>query len=264
MVIPSLKVISWNVNHRAATWSKIRDFDADLVLLQEATPAGMPDNLEFQLIAPPTSSWKIANAPKKGTAATAIVVNWNWDFESRSEINASHPGQFSIAYLPIGSHGIYFISLYGILESNFADDSLHRAISDLSPILESKAEVLVAGDLNSFRGYAITSSKKANEQAVLRHAALFERFQLMGLECIGPFSTSGPLENCPCNNPDTCDHVHTYRYKNRDGERAFQNDYVFATKGIRKKLVSCKALTDHDKSLWQFSDHAPIETIFDY
>ena len=51
---------------------------------------------------------------------------------------------------------------------------------------------------------------------------------------------------------------------NREGERAFQNDYVFATKGISKKLLSCKALTDDDKSLWKLSDHSPIEIVFEY
>ena len=266
MVIQTFKIVSWNVNHRAACWSKILDFEADMVLLQEATKAGMPDSDFFKILAPPTGNWKIENAPKKGTAATAIAVtNENLILEvSTSEIVSSHPGQFCVAFLPFGAHGMYFISLYGILDGSFADGSLHRAISDLSPIFESKSEVLIAGDLNSFRGYSISSSKTAKLRAAKRHSLIFDRFEALGLKCVGPFSTNGPLENCPCNDSATCDHVHTYRYMNREGERAFQNDYVFATKGISKKLLSCKALAGEDKSFWKFSDHSPIEIVFDY
>ncbi len=257
-LIQTLKIISWNVNHRAISWEHMTDFGADVVLLQESTPSGLPKVHDFIVVPPPTENWKIANAPKNGTSATAsVIVNTSIGCEPGPYMFASHPGQFSIVHVPFGAKGLYLVSIYGILQDDFADGALHRALSDLAPIFESGADVLVAGDLNSFRGYSLSGS----QQAIDRHAALFSRFEQFGLKDIGPFSSNGPLDNCPCNNRVDCTHVHTYRYMNREGERRFQNDYVFGTKGVQNSLVSCKALTDENPSLWELSDHAPIEVV---
>ena len=262
----TLTIISWNVNRRKSAWEDIKRFGADIVLLQEATGSGIPKKSDFTVIEPPTDNWTIQNGG--GAHGTAIaIMNVDLDFtalmpvplgfSSQGTIASSHPGQFSVVKLKVGKRDTYLISIYGILKYDYADGALHRAISDITPLLESGAEVLVAGDLNSFRGYSVSGS----DHAVERHQALFDRFSLLGLECIGPFSTSGPLANCPCGDAERCDHVHTYRHMNRDGGRAFQNDYVLATEGLRERLVSCKALTDQNPELWSLSDHAPIEVV---
>ena len=262
----TLTVLSWNVKHRNSAWEDIKRFGADVVLLQEATRSGLPKNPDFAVIEPPTENWTSHNGG--GAHGTAIaVMNPDLDFTaltpvplgfaSQGTIASSHPAQFSVVKLPLGEKGTYLISIYGMLKYKYADGALHRAISDITPLLESGAEVLVAGDLNSFRGYSLSGS----DHAVKRHQALFDRFSLLGLDCVGPFSATGPLANCPCGDTEKCDHVHTYRHMNHDGGRAFQNDYVFATKGLRESLVSCKALTDQDPELWNLSDHSPIEVV---
>ena len=56
-----------------------------------------------------------------------------------------------------------FVSLYGIWETQpgvgiYSEATLHRAISDLTPRLQAKAPLLIAGDLNVFRGYTLDGS----------------------------------------------------------------------------------------------------------
>jgi hypothetical protein len=162
-----------------------------------------------------------------------------------------------VVKLPLGKKGTYLVSLYGIFQDGWADVSMHRAISDLTNIFTSGADVLVAGDINNFRGYTIDG----NESSLRRSQAVFERLSMLGLDCIGPFSASGPLQGCPCGDTEKCDHVRTYRHMNKDSSRPFQLDFAFANAGLRERLVSCGALTDQDPELWNLSDHAPTEVV---
>ena len=259
----TLTIISWNVNHRRKTWEALKQFDADVALLQEATKSGLPKLNEMNVVAPPTANWQI---PYFGSSATAVaILNPAFEFfpvplvgvglKSQNSVASTHLGQFNIVGLQSGKKNTYLVSLYGIIENDYADSSLHRAISDLTPLIEQGGEVLNGADLNAFRGYSLSGTPIA----VARHKCLFDRLEVLGLTCVGPFSTTGPLEKCPCNSPATCDHVHTHRHMNKETSRAFQNDYVFATAGLRSRLISCRALTDESPELWEFSDHAPIE-----
>jgi len=257
-----LTILSWNINHRTSSLAQLSNFGSDIALLQEAPKLLRPEE-STRIVAPPTDNWRIRHY---GSHATAIaVMNPAVNFSSYEpvdfglggpmKIESSHLGQFSVIWIPWGRKGLFLVSLYGIIEHDFADSSLHRALSDLTPIFEQGPDVLVGADLNAFRGYSISGK----EQAVRRHQFLFDRFEMLGLACIGPFSSTGPLENCPCHLREACDHVQTYRHMNQDSSRSFQNDYVFATKRLRRQLVSCKALATENRSLWEFSDHSPIE-----
>ena len=262
----TLTVLSWNVNRRKSAWEDIKRFGADVVLLQEATGSDLPKNPDFSIVEPPTDSWTIHNG---GNAHGTAIAVMNPDlvftaltpvplgFSSKDTVQSSHPAQFSVVKLPLGNKGTYLASLYGNFQDGFADASMHRAISDLTNIFTSGADVLVAGDINNFRGYTIDGK----ESSLRRSQAVFERLQMLGLDCIGPFSASGPLQGCPCGDTEKCDHVRTYRHMNKDSSRPFQLDFAFANAGLRERLVSCKALTDQEPELWNLSDHAPIEVV---
>jgi len=258
-----LTIISWNTNHRNTSWEALSHFDADIALLQEVTKAGVPEASEIQVVPPPTANWRIQHY---GSSATAVaVLNPELEFRpvpsvgfglgSPNSVVSTHLGQFSVVRGQLGNKKTYFVSLYGIIENDYADGSVHRAISDLTPLIEQGAEVLIGADLNAFRGYSISGKQIAVE----RHKNLFDRLEVLGLTCVGPFSTTGPLSNCPCNNPASCDHVQTHRHMNKETSRAFQNDYIFATAELKSRLISCRALTDQSPELWELSDHAPIE-----
>ena len=125
-------------------------------------------------VAPSPSDWKIING--SGAHGTAVVVkSATTSFETVSSIRASHPGQFGVIRLPVGEHGLYVINLYAIFDGRLADASTHRAISDLTPILAGRAEILMAGDFNAFRGYTLGS----NKSELRRYETVFNRWRLV-------------------------------------------------------------------------------------
>jgi endonuclease/exonuclease/phosphatase family metal-dependent hydrolase len=253
-----LKVVSWNIAHRPRAWTEVVAVDADIVLLQESNPNGAPSSDEVRIIAPPTANWKISR--NNAYAASIVVLNpaieysvAPFDFESnwRRRIDASDPGQFSIVRINAGQLDVFLVSLYGVWGNGFADGSVHRAISDLTGLLESKYEVLVAGDLNTFRDHTLTGHRTA----LLRHQSVFSRLALFGLECVGPFG-SEPLVACPCHDEVRCRHLRTYRHQGKTASKPLQLDFAFATKGLRSRVVRCEVLDE--ERYWAVSDHAPI------
>ena len=169
-----LRVVSWNVNRRPSSWNLVRELDADVVLLQEATSSGLRGDEGLVAVAPSPSDWKIING--SGAHGTAVVVkSATTSFETVSSIRASHPGQFGVIRLPVGEHGLYVINLYAIFDGRLADASTHRAISDLTPILAGRAEILMAGDFNAFRGYTLGS----NKSELRRYETVFNRWRLV-------------------------------------------------------------------------------------
>lgn len=248
-----LKVVSWNVNRRPTAWKLLGDLDADVALLQEANRSGMPES-QIVVAAPPTLDWKMLNG--SGAYGTAILLmNPNLCPGTVPEVLASHPGQFGVIHLPVGDHGLYIISVYAFFRDKYADTSMHRAISDLTPLLESKAAVLMAGDINTFRDYTLGGTKAE----LRRYQLVFERLSALGMECLGPFSDSGPLAGCPCRDELNCRHVKTYRHYNRTDGKPLQLDFAFGNKALRKRFVSCKAVDD--EKYWAVSDHAPVEVL---
>jgi len=251
------------VNHNSKAWEVLLSLDADVVLLQEATAKGRPMKGDARVIVPPSDDWKVQGA--NGPAATAIVVlNSAIKFsevpirknaeKSAGGLAASYPGQFAIIELPLGPDMLNLVSLYGVIEHELADSAMHRAISDLTPMMTKHAPVLVAGDFNIFRGHALKSVKRSLE----RYKSVFDRFEALGYECLGPSSSSGALADCSCGDAKACDHVATLRWRN-DLKTPFQVDYAFGNAALQRHFVSCNALDD--EKYWAVSDHAPIETV---
>lgn len=258
--LSTLTVVSWNVNRRKGTWDTIQGLGDDVVLLQEASKTGLEAASGYRVIPPPTDDWKIAGGG--GAAATAIaVLNPDLVFEpiplaalgqgGGEILESSHPGQFTAIRVPFGTGSLVLVSLYAIWKGPFADATLHRAISDLTPLLGKGTEMLVMGDMNVFRGYTLGDG----DSTLKRYNAVFDRFESLELHLLGPFGAE-PLAGCPCSDGSDCRHVRTYRHLNKVDSPALQLDFAFGTPGLGRSMASCQVL-DHD-IWWAMSDHAPI------
>lgn len=91
------------------------------------------------------------------TLASRPVRPTALDEAEYGKVAVSHPGQFSVAEVDTQSgQTITVISLYGIWDRDdrylFSEVTLHRAISDLTLLLQEKkrTHVMLAGDLNVF------------------------------------------------------------------------------------------------------------------
>lgn len=181
-----------------------------------------------------------------------------------NDFAACHPGQFAVARLgvPETSTELVLISLYGLWHTpsgNGAEATLHRAISDLTPLFLTSPHIILAGDLNLFRN---------TDNVGQRHFdTVFSRLDAYGLQLHGPFRAPGepPQRDCTCGQGDRCDHIETFRIWRRNA-KPYQDDYVFASGSV--KLLSCFSLidptvTDFSDRTQRRSDHWPVIATFD-
>jgi endonuclease/exonuclease/phosphatase family metal-dependent hydrolase len=155
---------------------------------------------------------------------------------------------------------VTFISLYGIWDRDdrylFSEATLHRAISDLTILLQetARSHVVLAGDLNVFFEW-----DRADYDAYWapRYNTIFIRLVAYGLELVGPFGEK-PLPGCRCGRGTSCRHVRTFAYQRKPTNLPNQLDYVFATRPMQ--AVTCCAL--EDEAAWEYSDHLPVISRF--
>ena len=138
-------------------------------------------------------------------------------------VAASHPGQFAAAVVTLDGRPVTLISLYGLWEAFdgdiYAVRSLHRAIADLAPLLASRGPLVVAGDLNVWRGVG---------QWKRRYQTVFDMFDAYGFACAGPGTATEP--------------VPTYRTVAGNPK---QTDFVFAKGAAVEVRVGDVGPSDH-------------------
>ena len=147
--------------------------------------------------------------------------------------------------------GLTAISLYGLIDDGYAVTTLHRQLSDLTPLIDSElgSRVVLGGDLN------ITS--QLDEPHRSRHRNIFDRFASLGLvDCLALNRPRRPkLDGCPCAD-SPCRHVRTQRHKK--STIPWQNDYIYVSQSLAETVQGCFPLDHGDPDPWQFSDHCPI------
>ncbi len=264
-----LTVLAWNVAHRAMAWDRVRtlveEHGVDVALLQEAVPpaGGVTAGEHTWPDVDNRSAWHIWDRRDSTGRRWCSAIAWFGDTalepEERKKLweakwddaAISHPGQFAVGYVALANgQRAALVSLYGIWDTQpggsliSSEATLHRAISDLTPLLQSREPVLIAGDLNIHRGYG-----DAFDGWAAKYDTVFDRLAAYGVELVGPFRAEGTvLEGCPCGGGAECRHVMT----RPDGSgRPRQLDWVFA-RGLGD--VACEVLPIDDV----FSDHAPI------
>jgi endonuclease/exonuclease/phosphatase family metal-dependent hydrolase len=145
------------------------------------------------------------------------------------------------------------ISIYGLMDEK-SDASVHRSLSELSPIFDHKdygKRLVLGGDLNILAGRPVGSHPD-------RHQVVLARIKAYGLiDCLEKLRPHGALAGCPCKLGDDCTHTWT-KFDPQRPTVAYQDDYLFASRGL--KLTTCRALPVTADSP---SDHAPIVATFD-
>ncbi len=262
----TLRILSWNIAHTTEAWRRIGELGADVALLQEAVPP--PDGYgDLSYVAPPSSDWRCTVRGVRSFATTVVRLDDRLRFEpvatvpldevAGDSIGTSHPGQFAIARLGLDGLSVTVVSLYGVWERQtgvgiYAEASLHRALSDLTPLLQQRSPLVIAGDLNIFRGYTLDGEAYWRP----RYESVFDRLAAYDVDFVGPRGT-GALDNCRCGGAE-CDHVRTYRHQRKVDSRPDQLDFVFANGAARKLLQDCQVVATDET--WAVSDHAPILT----
>jgi endonuclease/exonuclease/phosphatase family metal-dependent hydrolase len=271
----TITLATWNMNQQASAWDylgQLRDEQgAQVALVQEAIPPAGPG--PWSAITPnpeDKSLWRISVPPdskRRNYASAVVLLDSGLSFHPQPAIPlaearydqfaASHPGQFAVARvgLPGGGRPLALVSLYGVWHQpsgNGAEATVHRAISDLTPLFLTEPGVVIAGDLNIFRN--------TNNEGQVRFDTVFTRLDAYHLRLRGPFRSSGrpPLQDCTCGQgADACDHVETFRLL-RENARPYQDDYVFTSETLN--ALSCKPVYDPEIRQRRYSDHWPVVT----
>jgi endonuclease/exonuclease/phosphatase family metal-dependent hydrolase len=270
-----VRVLTWNLAHRIKAWDRLvdiaRDLRVDVALVQEA---GRPRDAVLDTVATwPAAedrrAWHTWDRPDSaGRHWCSALVWFPWSSvqvapEVRTPLadatwdqpTISHPGQFAVGRLALpGGPAVTVVSLYGLWDTQpgkkwiFTEATLHRALSDLTPLLQSSEPVVIAGDLNILHGYP-TNGDVWMERANL----FFDRLAAYGVNVVGPFRPSGdPLAGCSCGQGDDCRHVNT---RPDPSGRPWCLDWILSN-------IDASAFTtgvlEIDPSV---SDHAPV--VFD-
>lgn len=270
-----MNTVVWNMAHKPGNWDVLKEWEelkgADIALVCEATPVssredvvgqGSTTGLEALL-----GSDKTVDRPWSTAVVSAHPVDPITDarvdryYREPLLFAASRPGTWTAALVDIEGVGkVTAISLYGLMDEK-SDASVHRSLSELSPIFDHEPyakRLLLGGDLNILAG-------RPRGAHLDRHQVVLERIRAYGLidclekDLLARKPPRGGLENCPCRQGEDCLHTWT----KRDPQRPtipYQDDYLFASRALAERLVSCEALPFSDDSP---SDHAPIVAAFD-
>ncbi len=251
------KIISWNMSHwlrsadqRAAAWDYLRALAPDFVLLQEAVP---PDDVDTErsVYRPGgiggNRPWGSAVISFAGPVREIVEVTSPYSKE-RNNLLETYPGSVAIAS---SKSGLTLISVYTVIDHGYAITTLHRQLSDLTPLFDTRLgrDVVLAGDLNI--------STQFDEPNRSRHRNVLQRFQAFGLVNALDLERPprGALEGCSCGDKP-CRHIRTQRHPRSNVP--WQNDYFFVSRSLESKVKACYTLQGGEPDPWSLSDHCPI------
>jgi len=259
-----METVAWNMNHRTHSWHALVELDADLALLSEAR---VPKGLGIS-----------AQGGKRTEGRDGYRRPWAAAIVSKHELRpiddarasrqgkpldlpfeTSRPGTWEAALVAREGHeAITAVSLYGLLDEK-SDASVHRSLSELTPIFEDPRYnklLLLGGDFNIWTGRSVQAAPHLD-----RHQVVLERIKAFGLvDCLLAKRPRGPLQGCPCQLGEGCPHIWT-KVDPRYPGVPYQDDYLFASPGLAERLRRCVAL---DPTEWSaHSDHSPIVATFE-
>jgi hypothetical protein len=237
-----VRVVVWNIAKNPRAFDALRTLKADIALLNEAKPPESATGISRLATAGrdgATRPWATANLSAHPlTEITDAVPSWRGR-ERRVPFVCSRPGSWIAGSVDIpGADQVTAVALYGLMDE-LSDASLHRSLSELSPVLDDPAyqqHVLLGGDLNTGTAWPAT------EPFLARDRNLLERFEALGLvDCLARMRTPGRLPRCRCTFGDDCTHTRTRRDR-RWPQIPYQTDYLWASRPLAQHLVSCTAL----------------------
>jgi len=266
-----MRIVTWNMDHwrrsqeqRDATWAFLKQaIRPDVALLQEALPPDGVGPVVFHNGGMHDDRGDKARDSGWGSAVVAFgaeirsIDSATTPFSKKpNPILRTFPGAVAVAELP-DSEPIVLVSVYGVIDRGYADATMHRILSDLTPLVDERRgkRIVVAGDMNittqwsaKHRGFL----RGLHEECLRRDQTVFDRFKALGLTNVvnGP----GPLDGCGCAAGDACRHVQTQRHDK--STFPWQNDYVFLSKDLIESGYGMELITSEDA--WNLSGHCPI------
>ena len=270
----TFKAVVWNIAQKDANWRLLGELEelreADAYLLCEAPPPpdginaigrGSTDGLEAAL-APELTVKRPWSTAVASPHPMAEITDARVDRYYRKPLpfTASRPGTWTAATIGVDGVELTAIALYGLLDER-SDASVHRSLSELSPIFDHERygkRLLLGGDLNILAGRLVGP-------ALDRHQVVLARIKAYGLvdllEKALPKRDRPPggLPNCPCGLGDGCTHTWT-KLDPRHPDVPYQDDYLFASRALADRSDDCYALPVTADSP---SDHAPIVATFE-
>jgi hypothetical protein len=269
--------VSWNLNratwssrgrclsaveHADRAWSELAGLEADVALMQEAPPP--PEGLDRPpLMTLPEGTadeaWRSLPGPRRWWCSA--IASWGpglepIDSSGREPLVESDQGAYRIGVVPWNRRALTVVSIYALwdyswLEGSakpvYSETSLHRALSDLTPILDvtrsrSAGSVLIAGDFNA--------STQFDEPYRSAYRVVHDRLASLGLTNVTVRAEREQLEGCPCED-DPCRHVRTL-----EGAVPYQDDYIHASPDVAE-AIRCIA-TERTPGIEAASDHLPL------
>jgi exonuclease III len=264
----SIKVVAWNMNNwarkgtdRVAAWNYLNNILApDVALLQETAPPTIaiepPPHLIYHEIEKLKWGTAVASFSPPITEITSARTISN---KNDAPLIRTSPGALVVSRIAASSgQEITFVSMYGQFDYGYTVTTVQRLLSDITPLVDSPLGkyLIVGGDIN------VSSQYSAKDKHRLRHVNVLERFKSLGLiDCVDQKIPQGRgrLDGCTCVYGDECRHVRTQRHKH--SSLPWENDYIFASKALAKKLISAKPWDE--EGAWNLSDHCPIIATFD-
>lgn len=271
-----MRVVSWNLNratwnsrrrcatgdeHARRAWTEIAELGADVALVQEAPPP--PPDLER----PATGTipagvepedWRSLPGPRRWWS-TAIA---SWDLpvapiedEARHPLAVTHKGAYAAGFVPWRGGRLIVVSVYALWDYDwihkdggkpvYSETSLHRTLSDLTPILDvhrNGLSVVIGGDLNA--------STQFGEPARSAYRVVHDRLSSLGLQNISVRPADDVLDGCPCVD-DPCRHI-----RSLEGTRPFQDDYIYASADV---AATARLMpVERTEGMEFVSDHFPV------
>jgi len=161
-----LRVVTWNMNHafrslelRDRAWAYLAEtVHPDIALLQEAVPKiGRVPSPVFR--AGGISDTRFAPARKRGWGSAIVSYGptvqemdpfrgrFQKSFEPPLTLYGTFPG--SVAVAKVAEHDIVMVSVYALITHGYADTTVHRILSDLTPLIDSRHGKRVVGEAQS-------------------------------------------------------------------------------------------------------------------
>ena len=267
-----MRIVSWNLNratwqhrkrfttsedHRQGGWTQLAALDPDIALVQEAAPP--PDGLErppLETIPSGEEEWRSLPGPQRTWCAA--IASWGpriapIDSSDRTPLDVTHRGAYAIGTVAWRNTRLALVSIYALWDyawlptgykprPRYAETSLHRSISDLTPILDFRHNgmpVLLAGDFNA--------STQHDEPYRAAYRIVHERIKAFGL--VNVSVAEAPLDNCRCAD-ETCRHLRG------SDELPYQLDYMYASPDVAAALRFVNI--QRTDAIDRVSDHHPL------
>ena len=260
-----IKIISWNIARRHASWRCLLCSDADIALLQEASLP--PDDVAARIEVDPVLFLHENGHRISRSAIAKLSDRARIEWLTPAPLDRPDSGDFIVSHLhsisaaivtPPKGEPFTVISFCAEYETpyrsswNITDASLHRVISDLSLFIGRHRghRIVAAGDLSVYHGYGEDKSGYWKG----RYDTVFDRMAAIGMPLVGPQHPNGRQAH-PWPEWLPQDSLNTPTYRHPSGTE-HQLDFVFASESMADS-VQVSALNDPDD--WGPSDHCRIE-----